>query len=365
MQADFSVELGSNDPALEFPWSSADPNVRYYDLKNHPELVHQIPEVKARPELGSFLSRINAAGFPLATAKCDSWSTTDVAPEEELFGDRKFVSYVDLVFVDEANRCSLERHLEFAQDLCRLLGHSPEIAAAVEFVIRRCYYSREMLPCQDESAPPSQRNVKPEAGVVFPSSGSGNENWMDLTVSELPSSQARTLGLSIPLNQLDPYQSIRLDTAFTSTEKPELQNKSESKDKIQMKRNVEVQDKGHSQMEIGSEDKPESQNEPHATSEIRAEHKDQSEEKICSRHELRSNVESLKKNRISVEHKVQSEDTTRSPNQLPLEDELASVAGFCLTAYVTGFGDKDNDPALRWTIGLNLLQYALVQEANH
>ncbi|HEV7550744.1 MAG TPA: hypothetical protein VGP65_03635, partial [Candidatus Angelobacter sp.] len=185
-----------------------------------------------------------------------------------------------------------------------------------------------------------------------------------LNVSELPSSQSRTLGLSIPLNHLDPYQSIQLETAFNSTEGPELQNKSRSKDKIQMKRNVEVQDKGHSEMKIGSEDKPESQNEPHTKSEVRAEHKGQSEQKICSRHELRSNVESTK-NRISVEHKVQSEDTTRSPNQLPLEDELASVAGFCLTAYVTGFGDRNNDPALRWTIGLNLLQYALVQEANH
>jgi hypothetical protein len=156
-----------------------------------------------------------------------------------------------------------------------------------------------------------------------------------------------------------------LDTAFKSTEKPELQNKSRSKDKIQMKRNVEVQDKGHSEMKIGSEDRPESQNESQAKNEVRAEHKGQSEQKICSRHELRSNVKSLRKNRASAEHKVQSEDTTRSPNQLPVEDELASVAGFCLTAYVTGFGDRNNDPALRWTIGLNLLQYALVQEANY
>jgi hypothetical protein len=207
--------------------------------------------------------------------------------------------------------------------------------------------------------------VNPEAGVVFPTSDSGNENWMDLNVSELPSSLARTLGLSIPLNRLDPYQSIQLDTASNSTEGPVLQNKSPSKDKIQMKRNVEVQDKGHPEMKSGSAEKPESQNEPRAKNEVWAEHKGQSKERICSPHELPSHVEFLKKNRASVEHKVQSEDTTRSPNQLPVEDELASVAGFCLTAYVTGFGDRNNDPALRWTIGLNLLQYALVQEANH
>jgi len=82
MQADFSVELGRDAPALEMPWHSNDPQVRYYDLKGHPELVQQIPEAQACPELASFLGRINADGFPLATAKCDVWSSSEVAPEE-------------------------------------------------------------------------------------------------------------------------------------------------------------------------------------------------------------------------------------------------------------------------------------------
>jgi hypothetical protein len=39
----------------------------------------------------------------------------------------------------------------------------------------------------------------------------------------------------------------------------------------------------------------------------------------------------------------------------------SSVTGFCLTAYVTGFGNSDHDPLCRWTIGVNLLQHAIVQ----
>jgi len=144
MHADFSVELGRDDPALELPWNSNDPHVRYFDLKNHPELVDQIPEVVAHPELGSFLARINAAGFPLATAKCDAWSSSEVAPEEEIFGDRKFVSYIDLVFVNDEYRCSLEKHEALAKELCRLLSHSPGIAATAEFVIRHCYYYQDV-----------------------------------------------------------------------------------------------------------------------------------------------------------------------------------------------------------------------------
>src|SRR6476620_8689523 len=143
MHADHSVELGRDDPALELPWSANDPSVRYYDLKKSPELVLQVPEAVAYPELGAFLARINAPGFPLATAKCDVWYSREIAPEEEVFGaDRKFASYIDLVFADEASCCSFEKHEEFARELCRLLSHAPDIAATVEVVVRRCYYHR-------------------------------------------------------------------------------------------------------------------------------------------------------------------------------------------------------------------------------
>jgi hypothetical protein len=219
MQADFSVELGREDPALELPWISPEKHVRYYDLKHHPELVQQIPEAVAHPELGSFLSRINAAGFPLATAKCDAWSSREVAPEEEIFGDRKFVSYIDIVFVSEADRCSFEKHEWLAKELCRLLVRAPEIPAAVELVIRHCYYHKQDL------------------------------------VHETANS----------LNYSRPNESAGSETNF------------------------------------------------------------QSEAKVGS------------------------------------EDARISFTGFCLTAYVTGFGDSDNNPVRRWSIGLRLLNHALVQ----
>ena len=141
MQVDFSVELGQDDPALELPWSSDSPSIRYYDLKANPELIAQIPEAAAYPPLSAFLARINAPGFPLATAKCDAWFSDDIFPEEEIFGaDRKFVSYIDVVFVDEQTRQSFEKHEALAKELCRLLGHAPDLSATVELVIRRCYF---------------------------------------------------------------------------------------------------------------------------------------------------------------------------------------------------------------------------------
>src|SRR5262249_35681694 len=107
MQADYSVELGADDPALEIPWRADDGSERYFNLKRSPDLVLNIAEAREHPELSAFLSRINAPDFPLETAKCDAWAGTELAPEEEIFGAAcKFASYVDLIFSDGAARLS-------------------------------------------------------------------------------------------------------------------------------------------------------------------------------------------------------------------------------------------------------------------
>ncbi len=147
MQADYSVELGREDPALEVPWSADDGASRYFDLKRHPDLVLQIPEALRSPELSAFLSRINAPAFPLQSAKCDTWHSREISPEEEIFGAaQKFVSYIDLVFAADEPRLSLEKHEALAKSLCALLQRAPEMAAAIELVIRRCYYHPDKDP---------------------------------------------------------------------------------------------------------------------------------------------------------------------------------------------------------------------------
>jgi hypothetical protein len=151
MLADYSVELGRDDPALELPWTSEDATVRHVDLKSHPERLREIPEAAAHPELAAFLARINAPEFPLATAKCDAWASREILPEEEVFaGECKFASYIDLVFAGGAARLLLEKHEELAQRLCRLLKQAPDIAASIEFAIRRCYYHQQP-DCPGES----------------------------------------------------------------------------------------------------------------------------------------------------------------------------------------------------------------------
>ena len=143
MQVDCAVELAAGDETLEFPWAAPDGGPRYYDLKRHPELLLYIDEARRVPELGEFLAAVNSGATILETAKCDVWGSTEINPEEEIFGAAwKFGSYVDLVFTRPASRFSFPDHEKLARQITEPLKKVPEIPAAAEFLVRRCYYHR-------------------------------------------------------------------------------------------------------------------------------------------------------------------------------------------------------------------------------
>jgi len=77
----------------------------------------------------------------LLSAKCDAWFTTEIAPEDEIFGmGGKFGGYVDVVFVDEEERFSFADHEGLAKQVVALLKHAPHIPCSAEFLVRRCYF---------------------------------------------------------------------------------------------------------------------------------------------------------------------------------------------------------------------------------
>ncbi len=141
MQAEFSVELGVDDPRLAVPWASPDGRLRYFDLKNRPEMLRSIEEAEREPALGQFLVTVNSRNSCVQSAKSDVWSTTELDEEEAAFrAARKFASYVDLVFLENAARFSFQRHENFARRLAELLQRAPEIPARAEFILRHCDY---------------------------------------------------------------------------------------------------------------------------------------------------------------------------------------------------------------------------------
>lgn len=272
MQVDSAIELGCDDPALEFPWTADGGKVRYYDLKNDPALIDEIPEVANNPELRAFLLRVNAADFALQTAKSDVWGTDEILPEEEIYGAaQKFVCYVDLIFADDALRFSLAAHTHLTTRLCKLLQSAPEMASTVEFVLRHCHYhrvERDSKSRLDASLEPTDDST---AAPNFDDSGSGETKRS----SSCRMSDSHSHGVT----DSSPSRSSGSSSASTK-------------------------DSGCGKM----------------TNSV-----------------LKNMTDSV------------------------LNNMSDSQIGFCLTAYVSGFGESDQEARLRWSIALTLLQHALVQ----
>jgi len=139
MDATVSVELGAEDAHLEVPWQAGD--VRYYDLKRHPELLLELPESHNR-EMAEFLTAMNSTLSMLETAKCDTWLSDQMEAQEAIYGATwKFGCYVDLIFTDPQPRARFAAHENFGKRIARLLLRAPDIPSAAEFIVRRCYYA--------------------------------------------------------------------------------------------------------------------------------------------------------------------------------------------------------------------------------
>jgi hypothetical protein len=188
MQAEFAVELGADDETLEMPWAADGGSPCYYDLKSHPELLVNLEEAERVPELSEFLSKVNSLQRPLETAKCDVWCSTEINPEEEVFeAAHKFGSYVDLLFSDVPSRFSFPAHEQLAKQLTQLLQRAPEIPAAAEFLIRRCYYHE-----QEET--PGQEEIRDGFYITFYLFGYGHD--------EVQSRQNWAVGLKVIANAI-------------------------------------------------------------------------------------------------------------------------------------------------------------------
>ncbi len=144
MDADFSIELGREDPVLDFPWTDPDGRLAYFDLKRQPETLVHVEEGKHFPELAEFLRAVNSAISMVESAKCDAWATEELGPEEEVWGAaHKFASYVDLFFSRSDQRESFPSHERFAKRLVELLRQTPETPSAAEVCVRRSYYTEK------------------------------------------------------------------------------------------------------------------------------------------------------------------------------------------------------------------------------
>jgi hypothetical protein len=154
MDADWSVELGTDDPALEFPWSSSEGPQRFIDLVQHPQSLDEIPEAALFPELGDALHTINVKSSPWLTAKCDVWIDEELGEAEAIYAaNQKLCCYLDLIARDPAARFSFERHEAWVKAAARQLSTADEEAIACEFIVRRCWYHPDVVADAAQATP--------------------------------------------------------------------------------------------------------------------------------------------------------------------------------------------------------------------
>ena len=181
MDADFSIELGREDPVLDFPWKDPSGKLAYVDVKRHPELIAQIEEAEKFSELKDFLRLLNSPRSLIETAKCDAWGTQELGPGEDIYdASHKFASYVDIVFSKIENgrsssdvsslRKSFSAHEQFARKLVELLSRSPDTSSSAEVCVRRCYF-------EDDSAIQEGFYCTLYVSGYGPDEHSARQNW--------------------------------------------------------------------------------------------------------------------------------------------------------------------------------------------
>jgi hypothetical protein len=140
MDADWSVELGADDPALEFPWTSPD-GQGFVDLLKDRDGLSRIAEATQYPALRSFLIGLNGSMSPWLSVKCDAWMDEGLTDGlEPSAGRLRMASYVDLIRRDESQRFSFEQHERWARAVTERLLRFPDGPYFCESIVRRCYY---------------------------------------------------------------------------------------------------------------------------------------------------------------------------------------------------------------------------------
>lgn len=144
MDAEFSVELGADDPTLAVPWFSSDAKIAYVNLRNTPEAIEQLAEVRSFPELGELLRALNAQSSSFQTAKCDAWFDSLMDVDDEPYeAAMKCACYIDLFFAAPQTLASFPEHEKQARSIVQRLRESADRSARAEVIIRRAYFRED------------------------------------------------------------------------------------------------------------------------------------------------------------------------------------------------------------------------------
>lgn len=157
MEADYSVELGAEAPALELPWEDPEGRWNYVELRGQAgafepdweqtlkRQIDRIPETRQFPALRRFLLAANSPLSAWQTAKCSVWPDVADAAENAYRAGFTHSCYIDLVLAGPGAelRGNFEAHERLAREMAHRLGGDESLEAVAEIVVRRCYFHPE------------------------------------------------------------------------------------------------------------------------------------------------------------------------------------------------------------------------------
>ena len=117
MEADWSVEIGSDSPVIDGAWEG------FVNLRGSPDAIESVIEAAEHPELRKALLALNSEVSSAFTAKCDVWSLTEKEIDPDEFEARQedarmgFASYIDYLERASAEFFSFEFHEQQAREI--------------------------------------------------------------------------------------------------------------------------------------------------------------------------------------------------------------------------------------------------------
>jgi hypothetical protein len=136
MEADWSVEIGSDLPEIVVPWEG------FVDLRQRPSLVSSIAETATNSALAEALGVLNATSSPVFTSKCDLWPL--IADEIDPFefeasaeeAQRGLACYIDIVAHSAALCASFGAHERWVRIATAQLRETAFSQARTDLVVR-------------------------------------------------------------------------------------------------------------------------------------------------------------------------------------------------------------------------------------
>jgi hypothetical protein len=137
MEVDWEYEIGLDAPVIDAAWSG------FIDLRLEPQRVRELAETAQFPALGAALVRLNGAGSPVWTSKCDVWPLLDPAEwdADELNAPPERAThamgcYIDLLPADGLHWNTPEIAEDVSRLFCAKLKSLPLRYSRADLVIR-------------------------------------------------------------------------------------------------------------------------------------------------------------------------------------------------------------------------------------